>query len=271
MTKLPPTHPLQAGIEALKANRKGRAQELLMQAVKQDPKSEAAWLWLAAAMDENHKKKACLERALSINPGRQSTYDALARLSNPPAPIILDDLITLPTPAQVVPSPGLMPSSQPAPAAYVTQPITGGTTSTLSTIVIILLVCLGLLWIGVGLLQLAVMLDSPVNDSTIMLCGTGVWNIIISLVNLGSIKGVMRKEKRTYNTLIALSVIGVLWGVIQLFSGVWVQLLAVPAYVILGIMIQMEKELYINLTEKESKAKEAERRRFEAARAKAGK
>ena len=57
------------------------AGKILAEVVKQEPKNETAWLWLAGCFENNEKKKFCLRKALEINPQNQKAWDALNRLS----------------------------------------------------------------------------------------------------------------------------------------------------------------------------------------------
>jgi hypothetical protein len=57
------------------------AGKILAEVVKQDPKNETAWLWLAGCFDDNEKKKFCLKKALEINSNNQKAWAALNRLS----------------------------------------------------------------------------------------------------------------------------------------------------------------------------------------------
>lgn len=57
------------------------AGKILAEVVKQEPKNETAWLWLAGCFDDNEKKKFCLKKALEINPKNQKAWTALDRLS----------------------------------------------------------------------------------------------------------------------------------------------------------------------------------------------
>ncbi|HEY9088999.1 MAG TPA: hypothetical protein VIO36_12580, partial [Anaerolineaceae bacterium] len=49
--------------------------------VTQEPEYEAAWLWLAACLDDPARRRYCLERALQINPGNLRARRLLASLT----------------------------------------------------------------------------------------------------------------------------------------------------------------------------------------------
>ena len=57
------------------------AGKILAEVVKQEPKNETAWLWLAGCFEDNEKKKFCLKKALEINSKNQKAWAALDRLS----------------------------------------------------------------------------------------------------------------------------------------------------------------------------------------------
>lgn len=65
---------------ALKEGRKAEARRLLVRLIQQDPRSEAAWLWLSGAVDRPEDRRRCLEQILAINPGNELAKRGLARL-----------------------------------------------------------------------------------------------------------------------------------------------------------------------------------------------
>ena len=75
-----PLHALRRAIAAIKAGDKVGGQRLLAEVIRNDPRNEAAWLWLSAALDSDEQRRICLERVLSINPGNQAAQQGLARL-----------------------------------------------------------------------------------------------------------------------------------------------------------------------------------------------
>lgn len=98
---------LQQGIAAARASDRARARHLLTQAVRADPRSEQAWLWLAAVVDSPAQQRTCLEYVLRINP------------HNPQARRGLDSLAASPSPPPAAPPP---PEPQPPPPAASPQP-----------------------------------------------------------------------------------------------------------------------------------------------------
>jgi thioredoxin-like negative regulator of GroEL len=71
---------LQQAKDAVRAGRKAEAQELLRQVLQANPRSEQAWLVLAAAMNTAQQRSYCLQRALAVNPSNQQVQQELARL-----------------------------------------------------------------------------------------------------------------------------------------------------------------------------------------------
>jgi hypothetical protein len=59
---------LNEGIQAVKAGDRPRARELLLRVLDADDRSEPAWLWLGAVLDEPGERLMALEHVLVINP-----------------------------------------------------------------------------------------------------------------------------------------------------------------------------------------------------------
>ena len=81
-----PLHALRRAIAAIKAGDKVGGQRLLAEVIRNDPRNEAAWLWLSAALDSDQQRRTCLERVLAINPGNATAQQGLARLGSTPHP-----------------------------------------------------------------------------------------------------------------------------------------------------------------------------------------
>jgi hypothetical protein len=73
-------HALRRAIAAVKAGDKAAGQRLLAEVIRGDPRNEAAWLWMAAALDSDEQRRTCLERVLAINPDNPAARRGLARL-----------------------------------------------------------------------------------------------------------------------------------------------------------------------------------------------
>jgi hypothetical protein len=81
---------LAQGIAAAKAGDKGAARRLLTGAVRRNPDSEAAWLWLSSVLDTPQGKAFCLRRVLALDPDNQIARKGLAALGMglpEPAPV----------------------------------------------------------------------------------------------------------------------------------------------------------------------------------------
>ena len=80
-----PTDSLLAqGIAAAKAGDRSMARLLLTQAVRQDPDSEMAWLWLGGVLDTPQGRAFCLRKALALNPGNEAARRGLVALEAVP-------------------------------------------------------------------------------------------------------------------------------------------------------------------------------------------
>lgn len=103
---------LAQGIAKVEAGDRQEGAALLAQAVLQNPRSEAGWYWLAAAVDDPARKRFCLKRALAINPASEQIQAALAQLeaAAEPAPALSE----IPAePEQRLPAAGLLTLSCP--------------------------------------------------------------------------------------------------------------------------------------------------------------
>jgi hypothetical protein len=75
-----PLHALRRAIAAIKAGDKAAGRRLLAAVIRNDPRNEAAWLWMAAALDSDEQRRTCLERVLAINPDNPTARRGLASL-----------------------------------------------------------------------------------------------------------------------------------------------------------------------------------------------
>lgn len=71
---------LNEGVEAVRRGDKITGRRLLQQVISADPRNEVAWMWMASAVESVSERRACLERALEINPNNQRAQEALRRL-----------------------------------------------------------------------------------------------------------------------------------------------------------------------------------------------
>jgi hypothetical protein len=116
---------LAQGIAAAKAGDKTTARRLLSQAVQQDPKAEAGWLWLSAVLDTPQARAFCLEKVLELSPASQPASLGLAALARAkaapaivaqPLPQPLPQLSIVPPPARVLPVPAKVAEQPQLPA-----------------------------------------------------------------------------------------------------------------------------------------------------------
>lgn len=64
---------LQKGIAALEAGRREEARRMLARAVCAEPGNATAWLWLSRCLDDEARRRECLERALRLDPALRIT------------------------------------------------------------------------------------------------------------------------------------------------------------------------------------------------------
>jgi hypothetical protein len=77
---------LQRAIAAIRADDKETGKRLLVEAIRDDPRHEAAWLWMSSVLDSDAERRFCLERVLAINPGNQLARQGLEALGAKQAP-----------------------------------------------------------------------------------------------------------------------------------------------------------------------------------------
>ncbi|NTV65520.1 MAG: hypothetical protein HGA65_18575 [Oscillochloris sp.] len=95
---------LEQGIAALRSGARARAHDLLVAAVRADPHSAQAWLWLSGALDDPAQQRECLQRALAIDPQNRAAQRGLAALADDgpgaASPALADDRPGTPVNAQ---------------------------------------------------------------------------------------------------------------------------------------------------------------------------
>jgi len=64
---------LQQGIYAARQGHRAEARAWLREALRRDPNSEQAWLWLSTVVETDSEYQMCLKRALAINPLNETT------------------------------------------------------------------------------------------------------------------------------------------------------------------------------------------------------
>jgi len=79
---------LRQGIAAAQRGDRLAARRLLQQVLTEDGSNELAWMWMASVVDSSDERRACLERALKLNPNNARAREALRRLGvDVPAPV----------------------------------------------------------------------------------------------------------------------------------------------------------------------------------------
>lgn len=73
---------LQHGIALAKIGKIVEARNVLSKVIKNNPKSEAGWLWLAWISEKKEHKLFCINRILQINPNNKAAKSFLARLNS---------------------------------------------------------------------------------------------------------------------------------------------------------------------------------------------
>lgn len=76
------------GIAAAKAGDSDRARELLQQAIRLDPRSEAAWVWMASLARDRRERLFCLQKLLQINPHNETALQVLATMDVTPEQLL---------------------------------------------------------------------------------------------------------------------------------------------------------------------------------------
>ncbi len=71
---------LKTGIDAARNGDRATARRLLQEVIRADPRSEVAWMWLASTTDNVAERRACLSKALEINPNNTRAKEALDKL-----------------------------------------------------------------------------------------------------------------------------------------------------------------------------------------------
>ena len=72
---------LQQAIALIKSGDKAGGKRLLGEALREDPRSETAWLWMSGVVETDPQRKDCLERILAINPNNPQAQMGLAKLA----------------------------------------------------------------------------------------------------------------------------------------------------------------------------------------------
>jgi hypothetical protein len=78
---------LNEAVRRIRQGDRAGGKELLVELLKAEPENDQAWLWMAAAVEEDTLRRECLEEALKHNPDNQEARRALQKLAGggPPA------------------------------------------------------------------------------------------------------------------------------------------------------------------------------------------
>jgi hypothetical protein len=224
---------LKQAIALIKAGKKNEAVPILKSILKTNRNNELAWLWLSTCADKQDDKIYCFQEALRINPNNEPAKKALEQLKPQfiPRPTVeeMGGMVSTVQSgfSQNYPQP-INPLMNQAPISVVSNQI--------STVIVVLLIIMGLFWLVIGFLQVA--------GGIYFL--SGVWNIIISIINLAFIRDVVNRSRKVVNNFLFLGIVGGIWGFIQLISGAWLQAFAIPIYIALAVLAQTNKEYFSN-------------------------
>ena len=71
---------LQRAITAIRSGDNETGQRLLAEVIRNEPRNEAAWLWMSSVIDSDQHRRDCLERVLAINPHNETAQRGLDAL-----------------------------------------------------------------------------------------------------------------------------------------------------------------------------------------------
>lgn len=77
---------LEQAVAHIQAGELEQGKILLAGLLKQNPRDENAWLWLALCVTDKEQERYCFDRVLKINPQNQYAIEGLRRLNNPVPP-----------------------------------------------------------------------------------------------------------------------------------------------------------------------------------------
>ena len=77
---------LEQAVAHIQAGELEKGKQTLAEILKQNPRDENAWLWLARCVTDPEQVRYCFERILKINPQNQHASEGLRRLNNPVSP-----------------------------------------------------------------------------------------------------------------------------------------------------------------------------------------
>jgi hypothetical protein len=80
---------LKRATDLIKAGENAQARDCLIDILKADPTNDTAWVWMAAVVETQLRKRECLEEALKYNPRNKIARRALQGMATPPASSII--------------------------------------------------------------------------------------------------------------------------------------------------------------------------------------
>ena len=110
---------LEQAVAAVHAGEAEEAKRLLVEVLRADPRSEAAWLWMSAAVETRAERVHCLKQILNINPNHEmaikglrglGAYDVVAETSAG-APRVAPATAPATAPAEPAPPPEAEPAT----------------------------------------------------------------------------------------------------------------------------------------------------------------
>jgi peptidoglycan/LPS O-acetylase OafA/YrhL len=122
----------------------------------------------------------------------------------------------------------------------------------LARLTIAVVLFLGLFWIGLGLLQFGMAFTTP-DNSRAQLFVLGIWNIFNSIFVLASVPDIRKRHKVALKNLGTYSVFGFFLAFFGVANGAWLLICIAGLYVLLGILLVMNKDYFTQLTPKEIK------------------
>jgi hypothetical protein len=75
----------------------------------------------------------------------------------------------------------------------------------------------------------------------------GISNMIGSFFNFYLIRDAVKRRRSAVSSITLLAALGSLWGIATVFiNHGWIQFLMIPFYSLLGVLVQVNKERFIN-------------------------
>ncbi len=111
---------LASGVQAVITNDRPRARDCFMLAVRENPHSEQAWLWLARCLEDSARRQDCYQHVLRLNPINEEAYRYLFRAPAAAGGLTATDLAEAPAAADppapdAPPAAHTLPGSEPGP------------------------------------------------------------------------------------------------------------------------------------------------------------